>query len=672
MYLLGIHGSKVREFEDAGPNFEQHDGAAVLVRDHEIVAAIEEERLNRVKHSNFFPLQAIRFCLDTAGIGLGEVDRVVFNFSERALDMYQLRLALGIPSAQSQPARIALGALLEEEFQVDVTQRIQFCHHHIAHAVSAYYASGYDRALVMTLDGSGDGLCGMVLQAAGGELKPIREVPDVQSLGNWYTILIKILGYSRFDEYKVMGLAPLGDPKVYESLFRRCYKLLPGGNYELAPFAEQLNYLQQAGVLAKARRKGEPFTQVHKDFAAGLQAALEEIALHIMHHFRDATGEENLCLAGGVAHNCSMNGRILYSGLFKRMFVQPAAHDAGTALGAVWKVLHDEGHGRPSSPMTHVYLGSDLPAPDEIGRILESWEGLVSFEKVERIAERTAGLLTEGAVVGWVQGRSEFGPRALGNRSILADPRPPDNKDRINRMIKKREGYRPFAPSVIEERVSDFFETVPGNTEFPFMIFVLGVREAWRAELGAITHVDGTARAHTVSRQDNPRYWDLLDEFSKRTGVPMLLNTSFNNNAEPIVDSAEDAIACYLTTGLTYLVLGDYLVCKGALSPADPAYGALAPSLRQNRKLVRRDEGMNGISKMRYFIESTANDFFCESKVEIAEDLFLLLLAADHRRSIAELMDSQGIQGETRRQELVSTLVDLWGRRVVVLQPPAL
>lgn len=670
MLVLGIHGGQMRDYEDRGPAFTSHDAAAVLVRDGEIAAAIEEERLSRLKHSNAFPVEAIRFCLDQAGATLHDVDRIALNLSQQILDLQYALAALNTPAGRITSAREVIGSLFEQAFGVDVSAKLRFCQHHLAHAASAYYASRFDRALVVTLDGDGEGLCGMVLAAENGRLRPLMEYPEEKSLGNWYTALIKVLGYTRFDEYKVMGLAPLGNPQTYARMFKSFYRLLPGGDYEIEPMTKHLYLLQREGLVEGMRRKGEPFTQMHKDFAAALQEALEDIALHIVRHFQRQTGMDKLCLAGGVVHNCSMNGKILYTGLFRKIFAQPAAHDAGTALGAAWMVLKEEGREPGREPMQHVYFGTDVGSPDEIGRTLESWKDFLEFEKVEDVEARTARLLADGAVVGWVQGRSEFGPRALGNRSILADPRPASNKDLINRMVKKREGYRPFAPSVCEESVSDFFETLPEQTDYPFMIFVLNVRPEKRAELGAITHVDGTARVHTVSRNVNPRYWRLLRDFGDLTGVPMLLNTSFNNNAEPIVDSTEDAIVCYLTTGLHWLVIGDYMARKRDLSPTDPAYLKLAPGLRRNRKLVRR-AALNGDSGTgRFAVESTANDYFCESRVSVSEDLFRLLLAADGQRSANRLMADLGI-ADDRREALTQELVDLWGRRVIVLRPAA-
>lgn len=668
MLVLGIHGGGQRDEEDHAAGFTSHDAAAVLLRDGEIVAAIEEERLSRLKHSNSFPVEAIGFCLSQAGVGLSDVDWIALNLSEQTLDLQYALEALSRPGGQITSAREAIGSLFEKAFAIDVSAKLRFCQHHVAHAASAYYASRFDRALVVILDGDGEGLSGMVLAAENGALRPLMEYPEQKSLGNWYTSLINVLGYTRFDEYKVMGLAPLGNPQTYARMFKSFYRLLPGGDYEIEPITKHFYHLQREGLIEGMRRKGDPFTQRHKDFAAALQAALEDIGLHIVRHFQRQTGMDRLCLAGGVTHNCSLNGKILYTKLFRKIFAQPAAHDAGTALGAAWMVFTEEGRQPGREAMQHVYLGTHVGDTDEIGRALEAWSDFLEIEKVEDVEARTARLLADGAVVGWVQGQSEFGPRALGNRSILADPRPASNKDLINRMVKKREGYRPFAPSVCEESVGEYFETLPEQTDYPFMIFVLNVRPERRAGLGAITHADGTARVHTVSRDVNPRYWRLLREFAGLTGLPILLNTSFNNNAEPIVDSAEDAIACYLTTGLHWLVIGNYMARKRDLSPTDAVHSRLAPGLRRNRKLVRRAALNGDSSAARFGIECTANDFFCESRVSVAEDLFHLLMAADGRRSVASLAVELGITGD-RRETLTRELVDLWGRRVIVLRP---
>lgn len=668
MLVLGIHSvSPVRDSEDMDPGWSYHDAAAVLMQDGEVLSAIEEERLNRVKHSSAFPVQAIRRCLEQAGVGLEDVYRVGVGFAEPSVNHYYLRRGLDNSALPLASGRRHVAGLFQREFGIDVSDRLRFVEHHHAHLWSALLPSGFQRGLAVSIDGSGDFLSGSVAAFEGSRLRVLHEFPIKQSLGFFYREYIALLGYTRFDEYKVMGLAPYGNPERYAELFARAYRLLPGGEYEVASLPSLLRHPVMAGLAQQARRKGEPFTQAHRDFAAGLQQALERIVLHVLAHFQAQTGARSLCLAGGVGHNCSLNGRIAYSGMFDHVWVQPAAHDAGNALGAALAVLHDEGVELAPSPMRHVYLGSDLPDESGVDRGLRSWGDLIAFERCADVTAETARLLAGGAVAGWVQGRSEFGPRALGNRSILADPRPVENKDRINAMVKKREGYRPFAPSVRQERAGDYFELPAGATEFPFMTFALRVREDARQLLGAVTHVDGTARVQTVARDANPRYWTLLRAFEDLTGVPILLNTSFNNNAEPIVDSLDEAVACFLTTGLDALVVGDYLVRKRADGEGALAYRVLSPSVPTTRKLVMRP-GADGVRV--YALESTGNQYFGEGSVPISEDAFWILLAADGVRTLQELLGERGITEAERVQRVLEEMVELWSRRVVALRPP--
>ncbi len=669
MLVLGIHSlSPTRDFEDMDPEYGwgHHDAAAVLVEDGRVVAAIEEERLNRVKHSSAFPLRSIRRCLEKAGVALDEVDRVGVAFSEPYANQYYLRRALENSAIPLASGRSQVAGLLQCEFGVDMADRLRFVGHHQAHLWSAFLPSGFGRGLVVSIDGVGESLSGAVATFEGSELRVLRELPVRKSLGFYYREFIAFVGYTRFDEYKVMGLAPYGEPGRYAEMFAQSYRLLPGGDYEVARGEALLRLMATAGLAQHARRKGEPFTQEHRDFAAGLQQALERIVFHVLTHFQAETGARRLCLAGGVAHNCSLNGRIAYSGLFDDVWVQPAAHDAGNALGAALAVLHDEGEDLSPAAMRHVYLGSDLPDDGGLERGLRCWEGLITFERCGDVAEETARLLADGAVAGWTQGRSEFGPRALGNRSILADPRPAENKNRINAMVKKREGYRPFAPSVLQERAGDFFELPGQTTEFPFMTFALRVREEARPLLGAITHVDGTARVQTVARDANPRYWELLHAFERRTGVPILLNTSFNNNAEPIVDSLDEAVTCFLTTGLDLLVVGDYLVRKRDDGAGVAGYLALVPSVAVTRKLVMRT-APGGARE--YALESTGNRYFGEKSVSISADAFGVLWAADGARTLGEILPEQGITEADRVRQVVEEMKDQWSRRVLTLQP---
>ena len=675
MIVLGVHGSNKRDDEDHRDGFAMHDSAALLLRDGQILSAIEEERLNRIKHTNCFPVSAIKYCLNENRMTLADVDYIAVNSAEHMVDVMAKRSFLANARLKGPiTGRSYLASLFAREFGVDVSHKLRFCRHHVAHAWSAYVPSGYDSSLILVLDGDGDNLSGMVLTADGNKLDKISEYGMDQSLGNFYTEMIALLGYRRFDEYKVMGLAPYGNPEKFGRLFDKFYRLLPGGNYQILDPNMIMMRLIETGIVDKARRKGEPFGEIHKDFAAALQVTLEKIVFHVLNHFQKATKQKRLCFAGGVAHNCTLNGKILYSGLFEDVFVQPAAHDAGSALGSAMSVFYDESSAHRAEKLQHLFLGTDVGngtgAEEEIAATLSRWSDFLSFEKVDDITGRTAQLLADGSVVGWVQGRSEFGPRALGNRSILADPRPASNKLLINQMVKKREEYRPFAPSVLEESLADYFEVPPTRAEYPFMIFVLNVREQFRELLGAITHVDGTARIQTVSRETNPKYWTLINEFQKLTGVPILLNTSFNNNAEPIVDSVEDAIVCYLTTGLHYLVIGDYLARKKETDSNHAALETLAPSLPISRRLVKRKGVVEGGGVNTIFeIEGTMSDFFARPVVGITENLFSILLNADGRKSLRELFTENGIDDECCRARVRQELHDLWTQRIIVLRP---
>jgi carbamoyltransferase len=667
MLVLGWHGGvRVGEADDQAVGYSTHDGAAVLVRDGEIIAAIEEERLSRVKHSNFFPARSIRFCLDHAGVTMSDIDLIAFDAQESVVDEFAAFCALVSPEEPLISGREMIARVFEREFGLDLRSKLHFCKHHLAHIYSAIYASGQECGLAVALDGEGDQRSGMVATFSGGAIVPVVEYSPAQSLGAFYTSSIALLGYRRFDEYKVMGLAPYGDAERYRALFDRFYTLLPDGQFEIVPDGTKLSLIAQQGLLPQIRRKGQPFMQLHKDLAASIQDALERIAMHIFEFQARATGERSLCYAGGVAHNCTLNGKLLYSGLFDALFVQPVAHDAGNALGAALAAGAAEGMVPRPRKMPHLYLGSDIGSERQIAERLEAWEGLVTHVRSDEIAEQTADLLAGGAVIGWVQGRSEFGPRALGNRSILADARPARFKHVINAMVKKREGYRPFAPSVIEERLHDFFDVPESCTSLPFMIFVVRVRDEMREVLGAVTHVDGTARVQSVSRDTNPRYHALIEAFGRRTGVPVLLNTSFNNDAEPIVDSIDEAVACFLTTGIQYLVVGDYMVRKSAQFNPD-ALRRLVPKLRLHQKLVRRSRADTQHSgEFEHAIESTASSFFVQSRCSISEDVFMLLL---EEGSIDARCRAAGITGSGRLEGIMNELVDLWSRRALVLQP---
>jgi carbamoyltransferase len=670
MLVLGISGGLDQVYAERDflfPYGTFHDSAAVLVEDGKVLAAIEEERLNRIKHTSKGAVSAIRFCLQSYGARLNDLDQLAVYADEKGLGPGVRRAFYRRLEEESVLSlRDIIHEMLIEGLGEDIDdEKLLFVPHHKAHAASAYFQSGFERSLVVTIDGVGDQASGMVLDAEGPRMELLHVLPVQKSLGLFYLDAIRFLGYDQFEEYKVMGLAPYGDASRYRPLFKRFYKLLPNGDYTIDP-----DFPDILCKLGKRRAQKEPFTQLHKDIAAALQETLEEIAFHLIGHYQKKTGQRKLCLAGGVAHNCSLNGKLLYSGMFEDIFVQPAAHDAGCAIGAALYAFLGRKPAAISNGdaarVEHVYWGTEIGDDAAIGKGLGPWGEFIEFERVENIAERAGELLAGGAVVGWAQGRSEFGPRALGNRSIVADPRPAENKDIINSMVKKREAYRPFAPAVLEEYGDEFFELPRRGMTSPFMTFVVRVREDKRDLLKATTHVDGTARIQTVSRQTNSSFWQLIEEFRKRTGVPVLLNTSFNNNAEPIVDSVEDAVVCFLTTGLNYLAVGNYLVRKRGVGSV--ACLQLIPSLPFHARLTQTKSFAPGGRAVTLF--EIGNTYHKQYAVRISEEMFRLLAKADAETTFGELLSAVG-NGRRPSDEIVDEMLALWSKRVVKLRPRA-
>jgi carbamoyltransferase len=657
MNILGISGSLhlVHENTDG----DHHDASAVMVIDGKVAAAVEEERLNRIKHTDKFPISAIQFVLRECNLTLADLDQICYY----SIQDYFFQGDISIRTAER------IRGLLYDAFGHNVdTKKIYFVHHHLAHAISTFYMSGFDHALVLTIDGTGDGVSGMVMNGEGKKLTKLDTLSNDDSLGIYYLNVIYILGYKQFDEYKVMGLAPYGNPNTYRDLFKSFYTLLPEGRYQI-----HLKKVKKAYLLTPRRKKHEPFTRIHKDIAAALQESLEDIVMHVIRYYKEKYNHSKLCLAGGVAHNCTLNGKILYSGLFQEVFVQPAAHDAGCALGAALYRYHELNPREPYSTLEHLYWGTAIGRNDSIRESLEAWKDFINYEQVEHITRKTAELLAEGAVIGWVQGRSEFGPRALGNRSIVADPRPPENKDIINAMVKKREGYRPFAPSVLEEYAHDYYEICRDKRNtFPYMIFVLDVKEDKQKLLGAVTHVDGTARIQTVSKQTNPRYWELIDQFREITGVPILLNTSFNNNAEPIVDSVNDAITCFYTTKLNYLVIGDYLISKK--DPGNVNHLKLVPSIPVHNILTQT----NRFISLKEFTKTyqIKNNFDNGYESLLSPGTFRILNEIDGQgpnpKTLGDLLENTSSGSDGQNKQILNEIMDLWQKRFIKLSPPGL
>ena len=642
----GLNWAASERFQETS-NF-LHDAAAVIVRDGRIVAALEEERDNRLKHSNKFPLGAVRYCLHEAGVSPGDVDCWAYSFGN-VLETLATNAFLADVSA---PPLVFSDAILAERLSTGLgvpiaPSAIATVGHHAAHVTSAFEPSGFESALVVSYDGGGDDSHGRIASVVDGTYETLWDLGAPQSLGRFYKDTMRPIGYGRFDEYKTMGLAPYGDPARFRDPFRTLYTLHEGGRYEI--HFERLKSL--IGLVA-VRRPGESFTQDHKDLAAAIQDALETMAFHLIDGARRATGHRNLCLAGGVALNCTFNGRLARTRWFDEIFVQPASTDAGAALGAALYVERTAAPSPGRAPLTHVYFGR-TPAVGAIESALHAWRDVLMFEKSGDICKDAAAKLAAGAVIGWVQGRSEFGPRALGNRSIVADPRPAGNKDRVNLMVKKREAYRPFAPSVLAEHAGDYFQLPDYPRRFGFMSFAVPVQPDKRDLLQATTHVDGSARVQVVFEDVNPRYWRLISEFHALTGVPVVLNTSFNNNAEPIVDSVEDAIQCFLTTGLDYLAIGDYLIAKR--DPAVRVQAWMTVSQPPATHLVRRGspaEGNGHVFALRRTVADTR-------AVDISADAFSLLARADGSTTIGGILDGPLDAG------LADELFDLWQKRLI-------
>jgi predicted NodU family carbamoyl transferase len=571
MRVLGISGlfaTDTSDYPHTAPIGFFHDSAAALVVDGRAVAAVEEERLSREKHTNRFPSRAARACLTEGGLSVANLDAVAYffdeEFTDRELALEGLKDA-GLPVLSS---RKLICDRLEEEFGERLpANRIQFVRHHEAHAVLASIDSGFDRSLVLVIDGNGETEGISVFDGQGPDVTLLRAYARDDSLGHFCTEVTKFLGFRAFDEYKVMGLAPYGRASRFREPLSELVTLGPDGEYTLdVPQLSQT--LLDAGLVP--RRADEDPLGVYADVAAAAQELTEEVVEHVVRFWQAQSGLRRLCIVGGVAQNTSLNGRLLTLGCFDEVFVHPASHDAGTALGAAYTVDHSSSASprRSTRRRGSPYLGPDLGSHASLERELRTWEPMLRWSAPDDLSDATARLLAEGEVVGWAQGRSEFGPRALGHRSILADPREASMRDYVNALIKRREPFRPLAPSVLEERAGELFELPETPADYRYMSFVVRVRREWEARLGAVTHSDGTARIQTVGEADEPLYRRLLAAFCRRTGVPALLNTSFNNQAEPIVQSARDVIRCFLTTDLRYVALGAFLVEKADFSPA--------------------------------------------------------------------------------------------------------
>lgn len=571
MYTLGI-------------NAVFHDSSACLIKDGKLLAAAEEERFTQIKHSKRpipfstyeLPFHAIDYCLKVAGIHLNEVDYIAYSFDPYLLlgdhkgkTTIEIPLEPGMESGPSKwtspwdplflssivnaPGQLADGYPhhLQKRFKGADRDKAHwhFVEHHIAHAASAYYPSPFDCAAVLTLDGRGEIATTTYNVGSGTTLTRIGQVDMPHSLGLLYERVTSYLGFLHSsDEYKVMALASYGKPTFIND-FREMIHVGPNGQYTIDN--ERLE--ERFGP---SRLKNDPFTKHHFNIAHSLQYVLEEVVLELIHWLHRETKEDNLCMAGGVALNCVLNARIRDKGPFKNVWVQPAAGDAGTSLGAaIWVDLQEQKTTAKSYQMPHAYWGPDY-SDEEIEKFLQ-W-AKVPYRKLQHLAEETADLLLQDKIIGWFQGRMEFGPRALGSRSILASPINTSMQARLNE-VKDREDFRPVAPVVLEEDAAEWFT---GASVSPFMLFVYDVNPDKADRIPAVRHVDGTARIQTINKQQHGRYHDLLQAFKQKSGVPVLVNTSFNTLGKPIVCTPRDAVECFWSSPFDALVIGSYLIEK--------------------------------------------------------------------------------------------------------------
>ncbi len=570
-----------------GINAYHGDSSACILRDGALVAAAEEERFRRIKHWAGFPSEAIRYCLTEAGARPQDLDHVAVSRNPRARlrrkAWHVLVRRPGLGYLRDRVANMAkvggvkdtLCAALDAD-PAGVRAQFHQVGHHLAHLSSAFFVSPHERAAVVSIDGFGDFASTMVATGEGASLDVHKVIGFPHSAGVFYTAMTQYLGFPRYgDEYKVMGLASYGQPEYLDEM-RRIIMLREDGTFhlDLRYFRHHLEgvamtwndcepaigpqfseYLVQR--LGLARQPGEPLERRHENIASSLQARLEEVYFHVMNGAHRRSKQPALCLAGGVAFNSVANGKLFDATPFRDVYIQAAAGDAGTALGAACYV-HHRILGQPRAyVMESPYWGPQF-TDAQVETMLKSRR--LSYHALDEPAllRRTAEAIAGGKVVGWFQGRMEWGPRALGNRSILADPRRAEMKDILNARIKRREPFRPFAPSILQEAVGRYFEkTYPD----PFMIKVYPVKAEKRAEIPAVTHVDGTGRLQTVDRRTNPRYWALIQEFERQTGVPVVLNTSFNEN-EPIVCTPQEAVDCFLRTKMDVLAIGGFFLRK--------------------------------------------------------------------------------------------------------------
>ena len=576
MYILGL-------------NAYHADSSAAIFKDGVMIAATEEERFRRVKHWAGFPSMAVEFCLREAGITLAQVDHIAIGRDPKAkLDKKMLFLLKnpggGFNAVLDRLKNAKKVSSLEEEFhKIDpsvskaaIKAKIHQVEHHRSHLASAFFASPFEEAALLSIDGSGDFSTTMIGIGRGNKIEVIDSVDFPHSVGLFYTAFTQLLGFPHYgDEYKVMGLAPYGNSQYVDKIrdvlifkdnglfelnskyFRSAKSGIVSYGEDHIPVVAPLYSEYMAEKFGAVRQKGEELTQYHKDMAASVQRITEELIFHILNHLQKRTGLKQVCIAGGVAQNSVANGKITRNTTFDKVYIPSAGHDAGISMGAALYVYNHVLEQPRAAAIWSAYTGSRF-TNEEIEAYLQSRGIEYKRYDDEQLYDIVSDQLINAGVVGWFNGRAEFGPRALGGRSIIADPRRTDAKDLLNSKIKRRESFRPFAPSILKEYVGEYFEVMD---DVPFMEKVFPIKKEKHCVLPAVTHADGTGRLQSVDKAVTPRYYNLIEAFRKKTGVPVLLNTSFNEN-EPIVNSPEHALDCYLRTQMDMLVLENCVITR--------------------------------------------------------------------------------------------------------------
>ena len=574
-----------------GINAFHADSSACLIIDGKLISAVEEERFNRIKHWAGFPLESIKYCLRESNLNLSDIDHISINIDPKAnyfkkilfLIKYRPSLKLIFNRFKKKKKYNSIREILNKEFNgSNFNGQINNIEHHYAHLSSAFHVSPFEESCILSVDGFGDFASTAWGYGKNNKIKIDNKIHFPHSLGIFYQALTQFLGFKNYgDEYKIMGLAPYGKP-TYVNQLRKILVTKPNGNFELNLdyfkfHKENFNYRWENGkveiedlytdkiktLLGPERIQGEDLTNFHKDLAHSTQKIYEEAFLNILNNLYDKYQNDNLCIAGGCGMNSVANGKIRDNTKFKNIYVQAAAGDAGGAIGAAFATHYKISNKKRVFKMKHAYWGTSFN-DNQILDCLKKNEKIIenqkcSFKLISKNNELNkivANDISEGKVVGWFQGKMEWGPRALGNRSILGDPRRSDMKDILNLKIKRRESFRPFAPSILREHVSDWFEN---DDDVPFMMKVYQIKEDKRKNIPAVTHVDGSGRLQTVYQETNKKYYDLINEFYKLTNVPLVLNTSFNEN-EPIVSSPEEALSCFLRTKMDTLVMENYII----------------------------------------------------------------------------------------------------------------